>query len=331
MSRWQATLSFPRDKSGFDKRIMPRILKKASDTSRRSLWQRVVDIAMLDVTTLARGGSIQGSLEKLEEVLIEADFGVATSMRLVEDVERMAKRGDVKSQDDFLRALEEGVARSLGADTDDSSMTFAAAKPTVVLVIGVNGAGKTTFIGKLAALMNARGKKVLVGAADTFRAGAVDQLKRWAERSGTDFVGAKAGSDPASVAFNAIDAGVTRGSDVVIIDTAGRLHTSSALMDELKKIHRVIAKRIPGAPHETLLVLDATIGQNALAQARIFSEAIPVTGLVMTKLDGTARGGIVVAVRDALQVPVKFIGTGETMADIEPFNPVAFAAELVEG
>ena len=286
---------------------------------------------MLDVTTLARGGSIQGSLEKLEEVLIEADFGVATSMRLVEDVERMAKRGDVKSQDDFLRALEEGVARSLGADTDDSSMTFATETPTVVLVIGVNGAGKTTFIGKLAALMNARGKKVLVGAADTFRAGAIDQLKRWAERSGTDFVGAKAGSDPASVAFNAIDAGIMRGSDVVIIDTAGRLHTSSGLMDELKKIHRVIAKRIPGAPHETLLVLDATIGQNALAQARTFSEAIPVTGLVMTKLDGTARGGIVVAVREALQVPVKFIGTGETMADIEPFNPVAFAAELVEG
>jgi len=286
---------------------------------------------MLDVTTLARGGSIQGSLEKLEEVLIEADFGVATSMRLVEDVERMAKRGDVKTQDDFLRALEEGVARSLGADTDDSSMRFAAEKPTVVLVIGVNGAGKTTFIGKLAALMNARGKKTLVGAADTFRAGAVDQLRRWAERSGTDFVGAKAGSDPASVAFNAIDAGVTRGVDVVIIDTAGRLHTSAGLMDELKKIHRVIAKRIPGAPHETLLVLDATIGQNALAQARTFSEAIPVTGLVMTKLDGTARGGIVVAVREALQVPVKFIGTGETMADIEPFNPVAFAAELVEG
>ncbi|MEO8578426.1 MAG: signal recognition particle-docking protein FtsY [Gemmatimonadales bacterium] len=310
---------------------MPRILKKASDTSRRSLWQRVKDIALLDVTTLARGGSIQGSLEKLEEVLIEADFGVATSMRLVEDVERMASRGDVKTQDDFLRALEEGVARSLGADTDDSSMHFAAAKPTVVLVIGVNGAGKTTFIGKLAALMNARGKKTLVGAADTFRAGAVDQLQRWAERSGTDFVGAKAGSDPASVAFNAIDAGVQRGSDVVIIDTAGRLHTSSGLMDELKKIHRVIAKRIPGAPHETLLVLDATIGQNALAQARTFSGAIPVTGLVMTKLDGTARGGIVVAVREALQVPVKFIGTGETMADIEPFNPVAFAAELVEG
>lgn len=310
---------------------MTRILRRAGDVPARSLWLRIKDIAMLDVSTLARGGSIAGSLEKLEEVLIEADFGVATSMRLVEDVERQARRGDVRTQDDFLRALEESVARSLGADTDDSSMRFAAAKPTVVLVIGVNGAGKTTFIGKLAALMQARGKRTLVGAADTFRAGAVDQLKRWAERSGADFVGAKAESDPASVAFNAIDAAVTRGSDVVIIDTAGRLHTSSNLMDELKKIHRVIARRIPGAPHETLLVLDATIGQNAIAQARTFSEAIPITGLVMTKLDGTARGGIVVAVREALEVPVKFIGTGETMADIEPFNAVAFAAELIEG
>ena len=310
---------------------MARILRKSTDTSRKSLWQKVKDIAMLDVTTFARGGSIQGSLEKLEEVLIEADFGVATSMRLVEDVERKARRGEVKSQDDFLRALEEGVASALGADTDDTSMVFAAQKPTVVLVIGVNGAGKTTFIGKLCALMQARGKKVLVGAADTFRAGASDQLERWAERSGAEFVGAKSGSDPASVAFNAIDAGVTRGSDVVIIDTAGRLHTSAGLMEELKKIHRVIARRIPGAPHETLLVLDATIGQNALMQARTFADSVPITGLVMTKLDGTAKGGIVLAVREALHVPVKFIGTGETMADIEPFNPVAFAAELVEG
>ena len=310
---------------------MARILRRADDVPTRSLWQRIKDIAMLDVTTLARGGSIAGSLEKLEELLIESDFGVATSMRLVEDVERKAKRGEVKTQDDFLRALEESVAHSLGADTDDSSMNFAPQKPTVVLVIGVNGAGKTTFIGKLAALMEARGRKTLVGAADTFRAGAVDQLKRWAERSGAEFVGAKAESDPASVAFNAIDAAVTRGSDVVIIDTAGRLHTSSNLMDELRKIHRVIARRIPGAPHETLLVLDATIGQNALPQARTFAGAIPITGLVMTKLDGTARGGIVLAVREELEVPIKFIGTGETMADIEPFNPVAFAAELVEG
>ncbi|MGH9423248.1 MAG: signal recognition particle-docking protein FtsY, partial [Thermoanaerobaculia bacterium] len=223
------------------------------------------------------------------------------------------------------------VEGALRAGRSDAALVLPAVAPAVVLVIGVNGAGKTTFIGKLAALLQARGKKTLVGAADTFRAGAIDQLKRWAERSDAEFVGGDPGSDPASVAFNAIDAGVTRGSDVVVIDTAGRLHTSSNLMDELRKIHRVIARRVPGAPHETLLVLDATIGQNAVAQARTFADAVPITGLVMTKLDGTAKGGIVVAVREAINVPVKFIGVGETMADLEPFNAVAFAAELVEG
>lgn len=310
---------------------MARILRRADDAPRRSLWERVKEVALTDTSFLTRGGAIQGSLEKLEEVLIEADFGVATSMRLVEDVERQARRGTLKTSDDFLAALEEGVARSLGADSDDTSLHFAPEKPTVILVIGVNGAGKTTFIGKLCALMAARGRRALVGAADTFRAGAIDQLRLWAERSGAEFVGGKAGTDPASVAFDAIDAGVTRGCDVVIVDTAGRLHTSTDLMEELRKIHRVIGKCVPGAPHETLLVLDATIGQNALAQARTFSAAIPITGLVMTKLDGTAKGGIVLAVREALGVPVKFIGTGETMADIEPFNPVAFAHDLVEG
>ena len=308
---------------------MSRILRRKDE--RKSLWQRFVDVAWTDVSAIARSTQIQTSLEQLEEILIEADFGVATSMRLVEDVERKSRRGTLKTQEDFRAALEEGVATALGADSDDTSMNFSPEKPTVVLVIGVNGAGKTTFIGKLGALMAVRGRKTLVGAADTFRAGATDQLGIWAQRNGADFVGGKPGADPASVAFDAVDAGVTRGADVVIIDTAGRLHTSSGLMEELKKIHRVIAKRIPGAPHETLLVLDATIGQNAIAQARTFADAIPVTGLVMTKLDGTAKGGIVLAVREAIGVPVKFIGTGETMADIEPFNAVAFARELVEG
>ncbi|HVD62358.1 MAG TPA: signal recognition particle-docking protein FtsY [Gemmatimonadaceae bacterium] len=310
---------------------MARILRRADDVPRRSLWQRFVDVAMTDVSAIARAGQIQTSLEKLEEVLIEADFGVATSMRLVEDVERKSRKGTLRTQEEFRAALEDGVATALGADGDDTSLHFAPEKPTVVLVIGVNGAGKTTFIGKLGALMDARGKKTLVGAADTFRAGAIDQLQVWATRNGADFVGGKAGADPASVAFDAVDAGITRGVDVVIIDTAGRLHTSSGLMEELKKIHRVIGKRIPGAPHETLLVLDATIGQNAIMQAKTFAAAIPVTGLVMTKLDGTAKGGIVLAVREEIGVPVKFIGTGETMADIEPFNAVAFARELVEG
>jgi fused signal recognition particle receptor len=202
--------------------------------------------------------------------------------------------------------------------------------PTVVLVVGVNGAGKTTFIGKFSDFLKTKKMSVLVGAADTFRAGAIDQLRAWAQRSGADFVGGKAGSDPAAVAFDAVDAGINRGKDLVIVDTAGRLHTSGSLMDEMKKIDRVIGKRLPGAPHETLLVLDGTIGQNAVAQAKTFAAAIPITGLVVTKVDGTAKGGIVLAVHDALNVPVKFIGTGEKATDLEAFDPKAFAHEVLE-
>jgi fused signal recognition particle receptor len=200
----------------------------------------------------------------------------------------------------------------------------------VLLVIGVNGAGKTTFIGKLSAAFRKEGKKVLLGAADTFRAGAIDQLRVWAERAGVDFVGGAPGSDPASVAFDAVDAGITRGADIIIVDTAGRLHTSDDLMTELRKIHRVIGKRLPDAPHEILLVLDGTIGQNALSQARTFSSAVPVTGIVVTKLDGTAKGGIVVAVHETLDVPIKFVGLGEQIGDLEPFDAGEYARELVE-
>jgi fused signal recognition particle receptor len=200
----------------------------------------------------------------------------------------------------------------------------------VILVIGVNGAGKTTFIGKLAARLRGEGKRVLVGAGDTFRAGAIDQLRVWSERTGAEFVGGKPGSDPAAVAFDAVEAGITRGVDVVIVDTAGRLHTSGGLMEELRKINRVIGKRIPDAPHETLLVLDGTIGQNAVAQGKTFAEAVNVTGLVVTKLDGTARGGVVLAVHQALDVPVKFLGTGEKASDLAPFDAGAFARELLE-
>jgi fused signal recognition particle receptor len=194
----------------------------------------------------------------------------------------------------------------------------------------VNGAGKTTFIGKLAGRLRKEGKTVLVGAGDTFRAGAIDQLRVWAERTGAEFVGAKQGTDAAAVAYDAIDAGTARGVDVVIIDTAGRLHTSTGLMEELRKVARVITKRIPDAPHETLLVLDGTIGQNAIAQARTFAEAVPITGLVVTKVDGTARGGIVVAIHEALDVPVKFLGVGEKVGDLEAFDAADFAEELVE-
>jgi fused signal recognition particle receptor len=235
----------------------------------------------------------------------------------------------VKTQDQFLSALQKGITEALRAGNSDPALRTAAAPPTVILVVGVNGAGKTTFIGKLAARFRREGKRVVVAAGDTFRAGAVDQLRVWAERVGAEFIGAVAGADPAAVAFDAIDAAVARRADVLIIDTAGRLHTSEGLMTELKKVARVITKRMPEAPHETLLVLDGTIGQNAVQQAKQFAAAVPITGLVVTKLDGTARGGVVVAVHEALDVPVKFLGVGEASDDLLVFDAAEFAQEML--
>jgi fused signal recognition particle receptor len=306
-----------------------RILRKAGDVPKRSLWQKIKDVALMDVAVLARGGVSPGNLERLEEILLEADIGVPTTLRLVEEVERLASRGFVKTQDEFLRALQKGIIEALRAGNSDPALRLAATPPTVILVVGVNGAGKTTFIGKLAARLRGEGKRVLVAAGDTFRAGAVDQLRVWAERVGAEFVGAVAGADPAAVAFDAIDAAVARRADVLIIDTAGRLHTSEGLMTELKKVARVITKRMPEAPHETLLVLDGTIGQNAVQQAKQFAAAVPITGLVVTKLDGTARGGVVVAVHEALDVPVKFLGVGEASDDLLVFDAAEFAQELL--
>ncbi len=310
---------------------MTRIKRREGDVPKRTLWKRIKDVPLTDVTVFVpgRAGSIQGSLDSLEEILLDADFGVATTLALTAEVEAQAKRGFVKTQDDFLAALRNGIEAALRKGKSDTKLHLDGAKPAVILVIGVNGAGKTTFIGKLASALRQDGKKVMLGAADTFRAGAIDQLKRWSERTGADFVGGAPGSDPASVAFDAVDAAVSRGADVVIVDTAGRLHTSDALMDELKKINRVIAKRLPGAPHETLLVLDGTIGQNAVQQAKTFAAAVPVTGLVVTKVDGTARGGIVLAVHEAIDVPVKFIGTGEQAGDLAEFDAGDFAADVL--
>lgn len=310
---------------------MARLTAKRGDLPGRTLWERIRDIALADVGVLARGGVAPGSLEQLEEILLEADFGVPTTLRLVAEIERLAQRGVIRSQDDFRAALEREVEQALRSGNSDSALMRAAGSPTVALVIGVNGAGKTTLVAKLAGLLTARGERVLVGAADTFRAGAIDQLREWSQRAGAEFVGSRPGADPAAVAFDAVDAGISRGMDIVLVDTAGRLHTSDSLIEELRKIHRVIARRLPGAPHETLLVLDGTIGQNAVQQARTFSAAVPVTGLAVTKLDGTARGGIVVAVHEALDVPVKFIGTGERMQDIEPFDASRFAAMALAG
>jgi fused signal recognition particle receptor len=308
-----------------------RILRRAGDVPTRSLWTKIKDVALTDVTAIARAGGIQGSLEQLEEILLGADFGVPATMKLVAEIEGQAKRGAIKTEDEFYDALERAIVASLQTGNSDPRVIRSVAPPTVILVIGVNGAGKTTFIGKLSDLLKANRMSVLVGAADTFRAGAIDQLAAWAKRSGADFVGGAPGSDPASIAFDAVDAGINRGKDVVIVDTAGRLHTSGSLMDEMKKINRVIGKRLPGAPHETLLVLDGTIGQNAISQAKTFADAIPITGLVVTKVDGTAKGGIVLAVHEALDVPVKFIGTGEKATDLQEFDPQLFAREVLEG
>jgi len=299
--------------------------------SKRSLWQRIKDVALRDVGVLARGGADTVSIAQLETLLLQADLGVSVTTRLIEAVERQAQRGAVKTEAELLAALQAGLVAALTGGRSDPALALGEAKPAVVLVLGVNGAGKTTFIGKLATRLHREGKRVMIAAGDTFRAGAIDQLRVWAHRSGSDFIGAQPGGDPAAVAFSAIDAAVTRGMDVVIIDTAGRLHTSDSLMAELKKVARVIAKRLPGAPHESLLVLDGTIGQNAVAQARAFAAAVPVTGLVVTKLDGTARGGVVVAVHEAIDVAVKFVGTGEQADDLQQFDADTFARELLEG
>jgi fused signal recognition particle receptor len=307
---------------------MARLFKK-SDAPRRSLWDKVKDVALLDVGVLVRGGVSEGSLEALETLLLESDFGVPVTMRLVDEVRRRAARGEVKTDEDFRRALSVRIEAALRSGKSDIALQSAQSRPRVILIIGVNGAGKTTFIGKLATRLRKSGEKVMIAAGDTFRAGAIDQLRVWAERTKSEFIGASAGADPAAVAFDAIDAAVARDVDTLIIDTAGRLHTSGGLMEELKKVARVVAKRLPGAPHETLLVLDGTIGQNAVQQAKVFSAAVPVSGLVVTKLDGTARGGVVVAVHEAIDAPVKFLGNGEQAEDLEVFDAGEFSRELV--
>jgi fused signal recognition particle receptor len=309
---------------------MARLFRRDGDLPKKSFWQKVKSVVTTNWRVAIRGGVDQGSLEQLEQVLLESDFGPSVTLKLVAAVEDRARRGQVQTEDEFAAALQAEIIEALRSGNSDAALLFQSSAPTVILVLGVNGAGKTTFIGKLSSRLQKQGKRVLVAAGDTFRAGAIEQLKVWAQRTGADFVGASAGSDPAAVAFNAIDAGVTRGVDVVIVDTAGRLHTSDALMDELRKVVRVIAKRLPGAPHEALLVLDGTIGQNAVQQAKTFAAAVPLTGLVVTKLDGTAKGGVVVAVHEALNIPVKFIGTGEAAEDLHEFDAREFAEALFD-
>ncbi len=263
---------------------------------------------------------------QLEETLIQADVGVAATTRLIENLRRSAREGRVEDPARLVDLLK-GEIRSL-LENSGGELNLEGPKPTVLVVVGVNGVGKTTTIGKLAAQLRARGKKVLLGAADTFRAAAMDQLEIWGRRAGAEVIRGQEGSDPAAVTFDALQAARSRGVDVLIVDTAGRLHTRSNLMEELKKVRRVIGRELAGAPHEVLLVLDATTGQNAVQQARVFTEAIGVTGIALTKLDSTAKGGVVVAVAAELKLPVKLVGIGEQVDDLRPFDPIAFVEAL---
>jgi fused signal recognition particle receptor len=266
------------------------------------------------------------TLEEIEEALITADFGVEATTKIMEALRQAYKKGEIKTTDQVLPFLKADLKRRLVEKGND--ILWAPQGPTVILVCGVNGVGKTTSIAKLAQALKREGKKIVLCASDTFRAAAVEQLTIWAERLGVDLVKHQMGADPAAVVFDATDAAVARKADVLIIDTAGRLQTKEHLMKEIEKIYKVAQRKIPGAPHETLLVLDATTGQNAISQAQHFKAVTRVTGLFLAKLDGTAKGGIVVAIKDKLDIPVKFVGTGETPDDVARFNADEFVEAL---
>jgi len=298
----------------------------ATDRLRRGLVAtRERLLGQLDAV-LARGPDDADRVyPELEEALVAADVGVRTAGELVARVRgRVGRGGDAGG---IRAAVRDEVAAILGADSPPAPT----ARPWVVLVLGVNGVGKTTTIGKLAALHAAAGRRVLMVAGDTFRAAAIDQLGIWAERTGAELVRQGPGANPAAVAFDGMKAAIARGVDVVLVDTAGRLHTRANLMEELRKMQRVVAREVAGAPHETLLVLDATTGQNAIAQARTFTDAIGVTGIVLTKLDGTARGGVVIAIRKETGLPIRYVGVGEAVDDLRPFDAGQFTAALFDG
>lgn len=295
---------------------------------RKGLWQRIKEVALTDVTVLVKGLDHE-TLERVERVLVEADFG-PTALDIAENLETQLRRGVLKSEGAVRGWLAERVAGYLPPAVPSTGLDLGDGEgPGVILIFGVNGAGKTTTIAKLAHGLRREGRSVLLAAADTFRAGAREQLRIWADRLDVPMVAGAQGGDPAAVAFDAIEAAMARSVDAVLIDTAGRLHTHADLMDELKKIARVVSRKRAGAPHESLLVLDATVGQNAFQQGRLFSEAVPLTGLVLTKLDGTAKGGAVLRVQHELGLPIRFVGVGETLDDLESFDPARFAERLL--
>lgn len=264
--------------------------------------------------------------EELEEALIQADVGVNTAVQLVDRLRRAVRERREDDAEKLRPMLKEIIKETMGEESVPVNLDGNC--PTVIMVVGVNGAGKTTTIGKLAHYYKSEGKKVVLGAADTFRAAAVEQLEIWANRVGVDLIKHREGSDPAAVAFDSLQAARARRADVLIIDTAGRLHTKTNLMEELKKIKRVLGREMPGAPHEVLLVLDATNGQNAVSQAKLFGEAVDVTGIALTKLDGSGKGGVVIAVNSTLDIPIKLIGVGEGLEDLKPFNANEFVDAL---
>src|ERR687896_866588 len=288
-------------------------LRDSLGKSRRALTDELVEAAF-------QSGDDE-AWERLEEALIAGDVGVPATAELVRRLEARGVAGN----------LSEPLVEEATALLGESGTLHLDGRPSVILVVGVNGTGKTTTIGKLAHHLGAHGRSVLVAAADTFRAAAEEQLEIWAERGGADFVGSSRGGDPAAVAYDAIEAATARGRDVVIVDTAGRLHTQANLMEELAKVRRVIERRLEGAPHETLLVIDATTGQNGLQQARLFREAVDVSGVALTKLDGSAKGGVALAIAHELGLPVKLVGVGEGIEDLRPFDPRDFARALLAG
>lgn len=265
-------------------------------------------------------------LEQVYETMIQDDFGPATAAKLVDDVRTAWKKGEIKESQEIIAHLKKQIIAKWPQDI--RALKQAPSGPTVILIAGINGSGKTTSVAKMANHLKGQGKKVILAACDTFRAAAVLQLTEWSKRCGVEIIKHDQGADPGAVAFDACDAALARKADILLVDTAGRLHTQDNLMRELNKIERVVEKRIPGAPHEVLLVLDATIGQNAIQQARSFSEHVKVTGIILAKLDGSAKGGIVVGIRDQMNVPVKFVGLGEKIDDIEPFDPETFVEAL---
>lgn len=306
----------PEEKGGFFARLVQGLSK-----TRRSF--------VSSLNSLLRGRALDDELlEDLEELMITADMGVQTTAIIIGEVRKKASERGIKRGEDIVGIIKESLRETL--EQTAAPLNSENGNPAVILVVGVNGTGKTTTIGKIAHSLREKGKKVVLAAGDTFRAAAMEQLDVWAHRAGADIIKGRSGGDPSAVLYDSIQAARARGCDVVIADTAGRLHTKVNLMEELKKMKRVVAREVEGAPHEVLLVLDATTGQNALSQARLFHEAVGVTGIALTKLDGTAKGGVVVSIVNELGLPLKFIGIGEKLDDLRPFDPAEFVEALFQ-